>query len=184
MRRIRGSNREQGTSLIEMMIALLVLTVGLVGSMAVVSVAIGGNSRSKKDTTSTSLAEMVVSRISSVPVGGGVNTVNVTDCANNPLTIATTGTSTGSGANLTTNGNIDFTQGCSAVTTNYKMKYTVCGITSGTPTVYDVRWNIQLLPSGKSEYVVAGARALDTSGTGAQRAPSVNIRTIVGNDGN
>jgi type II secretory pathway pseudopilin PulG len=184
MRGIRRAGRERGSSLIEMLIAMLVLTIGLVGSMAVVGMAIGGNSRSKKDSTSAALAALILGRISSVPVGGGVATVTVKDCAGNTLTVATTGTGAGSGANLTSAGNIDFTQSFSGVTANYAMKYTVCGITNGIQTVYDVRWNIELLPSGKDEYVVAGAQALDTSGTGGERAPAVTIRTIVGNDGN
>jgi Tfp pilus assembly protein PilV len=185
MRRIRGSSKERGTSLIEMLIALLVLSVGLVGSMAVVGVAVGSNSRTKKDTTSTALAEMVISRISSVPVGGGVATVQVQDCAGNNLTVATTGASTGSGATLTSTGKIDFNQSYSSVTANYKMQYTVCGVNTGTKTVYDVRWNIQSIGSpAKEEFVVVGARSTDTSGTALQRAASVNLRTIVGNDGN
>lgn len=185
MRRIRGSKKERGTSLIEMLIALLVLTVGLVGSMAVVGVAIGSNSRSKKDTTSTALAEMVISRISSVPIGGGVTTVTFTDCAGNNVTVATSGSSTGSGANLTSSGKVDFSQSYSSVTSNYKMQYTVCGVNAGTQRIYDVRWNITSIGSpAKEEFVVVGARSVDTSGTAQQRASSVNIRTVVGNDGN
>ncbi len=185
MRRIRGSKKERGTSLIEMLIALLVLTVGLVGSMAVVGVAIGSDARSKKDTTSTTLAEMVIGQISSVPVGGGVASVTVTDCAGNSLTVNTTGTTSGSGATVSTStGKIDFSQSYSSVTSGYAMKYTVCGISSGIQSTYDVRWNITLLPSGKEEYVVVGAEALDTSGNGQVFATPVTIRTIVGNDGN
>jgi hypothetical protein len=168
-----------------MLIALLVLTVGMAGSMAVVGVAIGGNARSKKDTTSTTLAEMVIDRISSVPVGSGIASVTVADCAGNNLTVNTTGTTSGSGATVSTStGKIDFAQSYSSVTSGYAMKYTLCGINSRIQTTYEVRWNIKLLPSGKEEYVVVGAKALDTSGNAQVLATPVSLRTIVGNDGN
>ncbi|HKS66343.1 MAG TPA: prepilin-type N-terminal cleavage/methylation domain-containing protein [Candidatus Acidoferrales bacterium] len=191
MSRIRSSKKERGSSLIEMLIALLVLSVGMVGSMAVVGVAVGSNARSKRDTTSTALAQMVLGRISSVPVGGGTASVTVTDCANNTLTVNTTGTTSGSGANLSSStGKVDFSQSFSSVTSGYAIQYIACGMSSGIQTAYDIRWNIKQLPPGaggvasKEEYVVVGARAVDTSGTGLQRAASVNLRTIVGNDGN
>jgi Tfp pilus assembly protein PilV len=185
----RLGRREQGTSLIEMMLAMLVLTIGLVGSMAVVSLAIGSNSRSKKDSTSAAVAEMVVSQIAGVcpngPCSAGNTSVTLTDCGGNTWTIDTTGTTAGAGANLTSSGNIDFTQSYSSVTTNYAMKYTVCGVSNGTQTEYDVRWNVKLLPSGKEQFVVVGAQFLNSNSTSNARAfaPAVNVRTVIGNDG-
>lgn len=187
MRRIRETdNRERGTSLIEMMIAMLVLAVGLLGSMAIVSVAIGSNARSKRDSTSAALAEMVVGQLSAIPVGGGVSSTTVLDCAGNSRTINTTGTSAGAGANLTSSGSIDFTQTFSTVTSGYAMKYTVCGVSNGTQAVYDVRWNIKTLPSGKAEFVVVGAEFINSAYTtnAGQFAPPVSVRTLVGTDGN
>lgn len=180
-------NRETGASLIEMMIAIVVLTVGLIGSMAMVGVAVSGDYRSKSDSTSTSLAELVVANISKVPVCkgacGAVAAVNVTDCAGNVRTINVSGTAAGAGAPLNASGKIDFTK---AAVANYSMNYTECGVTNGTRATYDVRWNIQTLASNDAELVVVGAQLENAANSvnKGSNAPAVSIRTIVGNDGN
>jgi Tfp pilus assembly protein PilV len=181
---LKFAGTERGTSLIEMMIALLVLTVGLIGSMTLASYAIGNNSRSKTGSSSAALAEMVIDQISAIPVGGGVTSVTVTDCAGNSITINTSGATTGSGANLTASGYVDFTQSFSSVTAGYAMTYTVCGVSNGAQRVYDVRWNVQLLPSGTAEFVVVGAKLSGSNyGYALLNALPVNMRTVVGNDG-
>ncbi len=176
------THRERGSSLIEMMIAIAVLTVGLMGTVALIGVSIGTNVRSKRGSTSVVLAEMVIGQISSVPVGGSTTSVTITDCAGNSHTISTSGTTGGSGANLS-GGNIDFTQTFSS-TAGYMMQYTVCGVNTGEQTVYDVRWNIQTLASTKAEFVVVGAQYNSiTYGNVKFTSPAVNLRTVVGNDG-
>jgi hypothetical protein len=190
MKRIRTSERvERGAALIEMMIALVVLVVGLVGSVIIVTVAIGSNYRARNDSTSAALAEMVAGRISAVPVCksacGAAATVSVTDCAGNVHTINVSGTAAGSGANLTADEKIDYTQNSGAVPAGYQMQYTVCGVKTGSEADYDVRWNIKLLPSGDEAFVVVGAQAVSSNELNAAvSAPAVNVRTIAGNDGN
>jgi prepilin-type N-terminal cleavage/methylation domain-containing protein len=178
------ASREHGTSLIELMVAISVLTVGLAGAIIIISLAIGSNLRTKKDTTSVALAQMVISQMAAVPVGGSTTTVTLTDCAGNNATVNTSGTAAGSGANLTGSGNIDFSQSFGAVPAGYGMNYTVCSMTNGIRAVYDVRWNVRKLPSGKEEFVVVGAQSLNgSSANGWLTALPVNVRTIVGNDG-
>jgi Tfp pilus assembly protein PilV len=186
MREFRFKRAQRGSSLIEMMIALVVLTVGLIGSMALVGIAIGGNYRSKNDSTSTALAEMVAEKISAYPVCNGcAPTFNVTDCAGNAHSINTAGAIAGSGANLTTSGNIDYTQAFNSVPANYAMRYVLCGITNGAQANYDVRWNIKLLPGNNEESVVVAARMANANTqVTTLNAPAVNVRTIVGNAGN
>ena len=194
MRKVdRFSRKEHGTSLIEMMIALLVLSIGLLGTITVVTTSIRSNARSKHDSTSASLAEMVIGQIDAVPFcsggcTGGVVTVTITDCAGNNLTLNTSGTTGGSGATLTSSGNIDFVnQTFSGVPAGYAMKYTVCGTTSGINTVYDMRWNIkQVAANSAEEFVVVGVQPIISNSTKnpAMWAPAVNVRTVVGNDGN
>ncbi len=183
VRRITRS--EHGSSLIEMMIAMVVLAIGLLGSMALVSVSVGSNSRSRSDSTSTALAEMIIGQLSAVPAGGATATLTVTDCAGNANTTNTTGTTTGTGATLNTNGNIDFTQAFAAVPAGYAMKYTVCGVSNGTTSMYDVRWNITKTASTREEYVVVGAQLIGSNGQNPRfYAAPVNVRTVVGNQGN
>lgn len=183
----RRKNRESGSSLIEMLIAIVVLTVGLIGSMAMVGVAVRGDYRSKTDSTSTALAQMVAQKISTVPVCnaacGAVASVSVTDCAGNVRTINVSGTAAGAGAPLTADGKIDYTK---ATVANYSMYYQECGVTNGARATYDVRWNIQTIPSNDAELVVVGARLENSANSVSNgiNAPAVNIRTIVGNDGN
>ncbi|HKQ88570.1 MAG TPA: type II secretion system protein [Candidatus Acidoferrales bacterium] len=179
------AHRQRGTSLIEMMIAILVLAVGLVGSMALASVALSTNTRNRQSSTSAAVAEMVIGQISTIPMGGSVSSVTVTDCAGNSSTINTSGTSGGSGATLTSTGKVDYAQGFSSVTSGYAMRYAVCDVTNSITATYDVRWNIKKLPSSKAEYVVVAAQFANTEGGSAQiNAGAVNLRTVVGNDGN
>src|SRR5215469_9830102 len=116
--------RQQGTSLIELMIAMLVLGVGLLGSAAMTAVAINTNIRSKNDSSSTAVAQAVIGEISAIPIG--TTTATITDNCGTATTVKTTGTTAGSGANLTSNGTVDFTQSFTGVTSGYSMKYTTC----------------------------------------------------------
>lgn len=192
MRFPKSSRGQRGASLIEMMIALVVLTIGLLGSMALVGVAINGDYRSKNDSTSTALAEMVAAKISAVPVCSGscgaAATVTVTDCTGTVHNINVTDANAGSGtgANLTSSGSIDYSQAFGAVTSKYAMDYVVCGVENGLQTTYDVRWNVKLLPSKDADFVVVGAQMATGSNSkiGTATAPAVNVRTIAGNDGN
>jgi len=184
----RLARREQGLSLIEVMIALFVLTVGLLGSVPLFQVAIKNNYRSRTDSTSTALAQMIIDQISAIPVGSPTTTVTITDCASHSITINSAGSTTGAGANLTTTGTlgiIDFTQSFSSVTSGYAMQYTVCGVSNNTQAVYDVRWNVTTAPSGKANLVVVGARsgAGTTNATAALYAPPVTVRTVVERQG-
>jgi Tfp pilus assembly protein PilV len=172
---------ERGSLLIEMMIAMLVLSVGLLGAIAMVSASIQSNFRSKQDSTSAALAQMFIGQLSAT--SASTTSVSVTDCAGNTGTVNTTGATTGSGATLTSSGAVDFTQAFSAVTSGYAIKYTVCSVATGAQSVYDVRWNITQLPSGKENYVVVGVQLVGSNSNNASFAVPVNVRTVVGNQG-
>jgi Tfp pilus assembly protein PilV len=177
-------SKQRGASLIEILVAMVVLTVGLVGSIALVAAAIGSNARSKSDSTSAALVHMFIGQISAVPISGPSPTV--TDCAGNTSAIGTAGSPSGNGANLAADGTIDFTQQFSTVPVGYGVQYTVCNTSTGAQTLYDVRWNITTTPSRKEELVVVGAQLSGGNSSANARlyAPPVNVRTVVGNQGN
>jgi Tfp pilus assembly protein PilV len=178
----KSKKRERGMSLIELMIAMVVLMVGVLAVMSLIAVAIGSNARNRRDSTGTMLAEMVLDQISAIPVGASPSTVSISDCATNSYTIESAGSPSGAGANLS-GSNIDFTQGAATITANYSMMYTVCGPSNDTRAVYDVRWNVQTI-TANSNFVTVAAR-LRNSGTDPRLfAIPVTLRTVVGNAGN
>lgn len=179
----KSTKSERGSLLIEMMIAMLVLSIGLLSSLVMISASIKSNFRSKGDSTSAALAEMFIGQLSAVSATGSTTSVSVTDCAGNTGTVNTTGATVG--ASLTSSGTVDFTQAFSAVPAGYRMKYTVCSVAAGSQTVYDVRWNITQLASGKENYIVVGVEPVGSnSNNGSLYAVPVTVRTVAGNQGN
>jgi Tfp pilus assembly protein PilV len=132
-------SKQRGSSLIELMIACLVLIVGVAGTVTLIPIAIGANSRNRQQSNSTVIAQMVMEKILSVPAGTSTVLV-INDCIPNANNINTTGsTGAGAGAPLLASGDVNFG---AAAPAGYSMLYTACGPTGG-QSVYDVRWNIQ-----------------------------------------
>jgi prepilin-type N-terminal cleavage/methylation domain-containing protein len=186
-------NRESGLTLIELMIAMVVLAVGLVGIMAIVVASLSGNSKSRTDTGATMLAQMVIEQMADVPANA--NTIlTVTDCAG---TVWNINTGAGGGLNpalkATSNypawavGDIDFnvasTYGA-APGTGYGMSYVACNTNGSAGITYDVRWNVQ--STGITKRVVVAARVRGTAGTTAGGANSIyfaipaQLKTVLG----
>src|ERR1700720_11386 len=82
------SHRQSGLTLIELMIAMVILAVGVVGSMALVVRAIGGDFASKQTSNSTALTKMVTERIMAVPANNST-IVTITDCTNTAYNVST-----------------------------------------------------------------------------------------------
>src|SRR5579864_1074202 len=127
------SGQESGLTLIELMIAMLVLAVGILGSMALIVRAIGGDAWSKQLSNSTVLAQSITERIMAIPAASNT-AVTITDCAANTATVNTAP----GGSAVTSSGDVDFSV---AAVANYQMLYTDCN-TNGRQAVYDVRWNV------------------------------------------
>jgi Tfp pilus assembly protein PilV len=174
----RSANRQRGMTIVELMIAMVVLVVGLLALMSLVITAVGGNSRNKTDTGGTLVAQVFMEGILSQSGGAAVT---VKDCANTTFTVSTAGPATAgtsNGANLDANGNIDFTQAVSGVAAGYKATYVTCG-TGGTTTAYDVRWNVRTIDA-YSQLVTISAQSRKINSTQLFRPP-VSLRSIKAN---
>jgi len=169
-----GRRSERGMTLIELMIAMIVLMVGVVGSMALIAYAVGGNGRSKQQSNATVVAQMLVEKIASQKATVA-NNLTVTDCAGNTSTVYTAA----GGPTLTSSGTEDFT---AAIVTGYQMTYTDCG-SNGRQMIYDARWTITQ-PTTYTKLIVVSVEMQGTAGAGTKNptmyARPVTIRTLIG----
>jgi prepilin-type N-terminal cleavage/methylation domain-containing protein len=174
--RKKAPQSERGMSLVELMIAMVVLLVGLVGSMALVAISMRNNGRSRQQGNSTIVSQLITEKISSVR-----STISpllqITDCAGNVFNVSTTAPG---GSPLTASGEVDFTQ---PVVANYQMVYTDCG-TAGRQVTYDVRWNIQQ-PTANVKFLTVSTQKRGVQGPGQATdlkyfSLPVTIRTLIG----
>jgi len=170
-------------TLIELMIAITILTIGLCALIGLIMIAAAGNNRNRVDTTGTFVTQIVTESIVNQPGGGAVN---VKDCAGNVIPVATVGpgaAGTSLGANLTAdNTGIDFTQAIAGVPVGYKAFFVSCGA-GGRATTYDVRWNIRTISTNSRMVTVSARHTPDATSavqsSGVFFAPPVNLRTIL-----
>ena len=166
----KAFRKERGMTLIELMIAMVVLLVGIVGSMALIAYAIGGNGRSRQQSNATVIAQMVSEKISSQKASLS-NNLTVYDCVGTANTVAT---AAGGGA-LNSSGDVDMTQ---TIVANYQMYFTDCG-TAGRQMTYDVRWNITQ-PTTYTKLVVVTAK-MKGAGTDIKVfSLPVSVRSLIG----
>lgn len=188
-------HRQTGFSLIELLVAMFILVIGLLGGMVIILVAIASNAQNRFDSTAVTLAQSTMDRILVLSASSVAQNTSVVDCTGAAHVMNTTGSDPGLGAPLTTlasiaNGNqmIDFTQ---APVNGYQMNYTLCAAgaagTIGNNQVYDVRWRIQNIANtgGNAQVVLVAAKPLNESGNGVSesrffRIP-VTLRGIRGN---
>jgi prepilin-type N-terminal cleavage/methylation domain-containing protein len=164
--------KQRGMTLIELMIAMVVLLVGVLSSLALIAYAMGGNGRSKQQSNSVVIAQMLTEKISSQKAILN-NNLTVVDCAGNSSTVYTAV----GGPTLTSSGGEDFT---AAAVTGYQMYYTDCG-TSGRQMTYDIRWTITQ-PTTYTKLVVVSVQMKNSASTTnpTMYSPPVTVRTIVG----
>lgn len=134
----RRLQSDAGFTLIELMIASIVMTVAGLGAYGIVIMAINANGSSAHDSTMAMLANAVIEQVNSTLVGSG--TANLSDCAGTNFTIATS--PGGAAVKAGIGSDIDFS---AATVDNYHMDYTVsspCAAGSAFSTTYDVRWHV------------------------------------------
>jgi prepilin-type N-terminal cleavage/methylation domain-containing protein len=193
-RQSRVRIHQQGFTLIELMISMVVLLIGLGGLLVLLVTALYTNKTASTDTSSTMIAEHVLEQITAQGLQA-TTPLQITDCtyptpvttnfATNPALLGSgnSGATGGNGATLTANGIIDWTQAFASVPTDpvsgykYALTYTGCG-TGGKQTVYDVRWNV-ITMSSNDRLIVIGARPANATINGGLRfVVPANLRTI------
>jgi prepilin-type N-terminal cleavage/methylation domain-containing protein len=191
---LRKRSGQKGMTLIELMIATFVLCVGMLGSLAMIFMAIATNSRNKFDTTGTMIAQTVIEQINTLPtnssIGGvEVTAISLTDCqttshaaVTHSISVAAGSVGTPVGAALVGNsdtdlsrkpGDIDFSE--TAPPTGYNMKWHTCGDIE-----YDVRWNIVQISERSKLVTVAARQQIFSRNNVKMYAPPVTLRTISG----
>jgi hypothetical protein len=177
--------------LIELSIAMLVLVVGLLGSMILLITAVGANSRSRQDTSAVALAQSTMDRILVVSGSSSNLSTSITDCNGTQHTVNTAA----GGAPLADIGlsgvqAIDFSQ---PAVDGYRMLYTLCAAggtgTTGTPQVYDVRWRVDSLSAldakSQAQMISVAAKNVGAVGNGLSQAQlfvmPITLRGLRGN---
>lgn len=167
-------SREQGFSLIELMIAMLVLAIGMLGGIAVICAATASNGRSKLNTTAATIAESTMEKILAIPAGttGAAAQTSITDCAGNTFPVSTDSNpnppliDAGAFGGL----QVDFSQ---AAVPGYSMNYVVCSTGARIP--FDVRWQIVAGPTPTIQLVTVSVRT-----QAAQFTRPVTLRSLRG----
>lgn len=151
----RTISRQAGFSLLELMIAMCVLAIGILGGMGVICAATASNGSSKINTAAATLAESTMERIMAVPprAAGAAAFTTVSDCSGNAFAMSTV-----PGGSPVSNGlfpGIDYTQ---PQTPNYSMTYVTCsGFT------FDVRWRIDAGPTPSTQLITVSVKGLATA---------------------
>lgn len=172
-----GRKVSGGFSLIEVLIAMTVLAVGLLGGISVICVASASNGGSKLNTAAATLAESAMERITAIPENatGAAAMTTLTDCKGNVLPMD----SSLGGSPLVSSGlftAVDYRQ---PPVLNYSMLYTVCS--AGPGITYDVRWRIDPGPTPSTQLVTVSVKGLPGAASpAAALARPVTLQTLRG----
>ena len=164
MRGAKTASRSRGFSVIELMIAMAVLAVGLLGGIMVIVAATANNGRSKLHSTAATMAQSTMEKILAIPeraVGAEAET-KTTDCAGNTFIIQTAP----GGSPLITSGafagSVNFSL---PPVPEYSMLYRMCSTDANV--VYDIRWRIDPGSTRSTQVVTVSARPVVRNGVAA-----------------
>jgi type II secretory pathway pseudopilin PulG len=176
----KRTSSQAGISLIETLIAMVVLAMSSLGVIGLVWTSILMNNRNKVDSTQTMLAQSIIEQVNSTIIGSENSAI--TDCAGTTWAISTT-----PGGSALSSGNIDFTE--TAPPADYHMDYVInapCSSTGQLQATYDVRWHVDIV--GQTEgtptntyLVTVGAKRKGAQTEGLVDSNPVSLRVMVGN---
>lgn len=176
LNRFRKSKGAQGFSMVELLFAMGVLAVAILGAAVMIFIGIGRNGSNRMDTTATNVAQTVLEDIAGAPPNASP-ALTITDCQPANLQITTTP----GGSALAANGDIDFS---AAPVAGYQANYVACGPTGLAAAQYDVRWNIQQVQVAGTTWAklvtVAVQQPMAVRNGTMVYIPPVTLRTVVG----
>lgn len=189
--------RQRGMSLLELMFAMIVLSVGMLGAMTLMVIGIANNGRNKKDTQATILDQQILEEFATLQNYPKAFTVTINDCAlngaNAHLASLNQAFAPGNGATLYTAGtapspdkvgDINWSLApptlATAGTAGYAMNYTTCG-----GDIYQVRWNVTEINNRLSLLTVSSQQigavniGAPTSGSAVGNSRPTTLRTMI-----
>lgn len=204
--RLSGTTRRQtqlrqgGMTLIELMIAMAVMSIGMLGSVGMILASMQSNARNKNDTTAVVLDQEILEMFATLNNYPKTGTVTIDDCgltagaANSHLASLVEGASpTGNGATIYTAGtaplpaqvgDINWTAAAPAFATSavagYAMNYVACN-----GDTFEVRWNVmQVNPvAGVSRISLLTVSSRQTSSKGSNAgmlfSQPTTIKTLI-----
>jgi prepilin-type N-terminal cleavage/methylation domain-containing protein len=199
MARDRARLGERGMSMIELLIAMTVLAIGMLGGVVMILAGVQSNSRNKNDTTAVVLDQEILEMFATFKNYPTTGFVAINDCAigaasiHNASVVQAAGP-LGAGATLYTAatapspgnvGDIDWTQPSPALATNavtgYAMQYQACN-----GDIFEVRWNVmEVSPNPSSRISMLTVSSRQTSAGATHNATlfaiPTTLRTLIEN---
>ena len=195
--RYRAKRGERGISLIELLIAMTVLTVGMLGSMIIILLGMQSNTRNKTDTAAVVLDQEILEMFATLNNYPKTGAVTMFDCGltaglanQHNASLVEAAAPAGAGATIYTAataplpsqvGEIDWTQPTPALATSavngYAMRYQACN-----GDTYEVRWNVmQVNPNSRDSLLTVSSRQLAAQGSSAAMLFSnpTTLRTLI-----
>jgi prepilin-type N-terminal cleavage/methylation domain-containing protein len=188
---------ERGMTMLELMIAMVVLAIGMTGAIGMILASIQSDARNKNDTAAIVLDQEILEQFAAYQLyPQALQYITINDCSTgatqqhragvgggaaalggNGATLYTTGTAPFP-ANV---GDIDWTQPApvfaTALTTGYAMNYQTCN-----GDTYEVRWNVMLVDNESNiAQLTVSSRQISSAGTRVPMlfAVPTTIRTII-----
>lgn len=163
-------------TIIELLIALIVLAVGMAGTLVLFTIAMASNNRNKIDTQAVLISQMFLEQIAA----SSTASFTLADCNANSITVTT---AAGGAALDATTKNIDWTQATGSVPAGYLQSYVSCASTAGTQATFEVRWNIAIPAAAGltgTKLITVSTRLRNTQANGLYIAVPITLHIITG----